>query len=132
MASVVIRIDLPPKGELETSGDGSSPTDDQMAEEQQIRQDFIDRISPQLTALLERPPRRSGNVTNIELLGTNVWSEMNHYLLTLSVDIGDPRIELGALVPYGGEATVIGSYGELQQWPEPATNKVGAPPDGSH
>jgi hypothetical protein len=37
MATMAISIDLPPAGELETSGDGSSPTDAQMAEELQAR-----------------------------------------------------------------------------------------------
>ena len=40
VATVVITIDLPPTGELETSGDGTAPTDAQMAEESQARQEF--------------------------------------------------------------------------------------------
>ena len=38
MATIAISIDLPPVGELETSGDGTSPTDAQMDEEKQARQ----------------------------------------------------------------------------------------------
>jgi len=40
--TIVVSILLPPTGELENSGDGSSPTDEQMSEELQARQDFID------------------------------------------------------------------------------------------
>lgn len=118
MATMVIRLEQPPKGELELSGQGSSPTDEQMNEETQIRQDFIDHVSPQLVALLERPVHHSGNVFGIELLGTDVWSQMNHYVLLVTVDIGDPRIDLDELVTSGGETTLIGSYASLQKWPE--------------
>jgi hypothetical protein len=43
MPTLVISIDLPPTGELETSGNGWSgpPTDAQMAEETQARQNFL-------------------------------------------------------------------------------------------
>ncbi|MDQ1412107.1 MAG: hypothetical protein QOE07_695 [Acidimicrobiaceae bacterium] len=122
MATVAIRIELPPKGALETSGDGTNPTDDQTNEELQIRQEYIDRVAPVLGALLERPARRSGNATEVQLLGTDVWSQMNHYLLLVTVDIGDPGIDLSALVPGGGEATVIGSYANLRQWPADSTD----------
>jgi hypothetical protein len=88
-----------------------------MEEESQIRQDFIDYISPRITALLERPPHRAGNVSSVQLLGTDVWSQMNHYALLVEVDIGDPGVDQG-LVPPGGEVTLIGSYDELRRWPE--------------
>lgn len=127
MTTVVIQIEMPPKGQLEVSGGGSSPTEDQMNEETQIRQDFMDFVSPQLALLPDRPPRRAGNVSRVELLGTGVWSQMNHYLLLISVDIGDPGIDLDALVPPGGHATVIGSYDKLQQWPEKATDEGALP-----
>jgi hypothetical protein len=136
MATVVIRIELPPKGELETSGDGTSTTQDQMNEEMQIRQDFIDSIAPVLTSLLERPVSRAGNVSEVHLLGTDVWSQMNHYLLLVLVDIGDPGIDLASLVPDGGEATVVGSYSALRQWPDELTevafHKVAVHRVGSH
>jgi hypothetical protein len=116
--TLAISIDLPPTGELETSGNGSSPTDAQMAEEEKARQKFFDTISPFLASVPKRPLHRQGNVTSIELLGTGVWSRLNHYLLLVSVDIGDPGIdgELSALLPKGSKVTVVGSYQPLQTW----------------
>src|ERR1700709_2230095 len=103
--TLAISIDLPPTGELETSGNGSSPTDAQMAEEEKARQKFFDTISPFLASVPKRPLPRQGNATSIELLGTGVWSRLNHYLLLVSVDIGDPGIdgELSALLPKGSK-----------------------------
>jgi hypothetical protein len=64
------------------------------------------------------PPHRQGNVSSIELLGTGVWSLLNHYLLLVSLDIGDPGIdrELLAMLPKGSKVTVVGSYQSLQTW----------------
>lgn len=120
MATMAIRIDLPPSGELETSGDGSSPTDAQMAEEEKARQKFLDAVSPFLSSVPKRPPHAFGNVSKIELLGASVWSQLNHYLLLLEVDIGDPRIDkdLTALLPQGSSMTTIGAYESLRTWPE--------------
>jgi hypothetical protein len=115
--TVVIRIDMPPRG-IEVTGEGSSPTDEEMDEEKQARQEFIDAIAPTLASLPERPARRAGNVRSVELLGGNVWSELNRYLLLVEVDIGDPGIDLTSLVPAGGEVSVIGSYAPLQRWRE--------------
>jgi hypothetical protein len=56
-------------------------------------------------------------VTGVELLGTDVWSEINHYLVLVSVDIGEPRLDVDSLAP-GGNATVIGSYAPLAAWPD--------------
>jgi hypothetical protein len=112
-----VQIDLPPEGELETSGNGTAPTDAQMAEEQALRQRFLDNAGPQLAALSQRPPQRSGNVSCAELLGADVWSTLNHYLLLVTVDIGDPRIDFDALLPPGGTATVVGAYDTLAEWP---------------
>jgi hypothetical protein len=114
---VVIRIDMPPKS-IEVQGAGFAPTDDQVSEEQDRRQEFLDFVAPKLAFLPGRPPKRAGNVQHVELLGGNVWSHLNHYLLLVSVDIGDPNIDLAWLVPPGGEASVIGSYAPLQNWPE--------------
>ena len=118
MATMAISIDLPPVGELETSGNGSSPTAAQMAEEEKARQKFLDAVSPYLASVPKRPSHRQGNVSKVELLGTGVWSQLNHYLLLLEVDIGDPRIdqELTALLPKGSKVSVVGSYQPLQTW----------------
>jgi|1186.fasta_scaffold953102_2 hypothetical protein len=118
MPTVAIRIDMPPKG-IEVNGDGSSPSDEQMAEEQAARQEFIDLITPQLESLPGRPSRRAGNVSNVQLLGANTWSELNHYLLLVSVDIGNPGVDLESVLPDGAKVEVIGSYGDLAEWPEP-------------
>ncbi|CAB3810219.1 hypothetical protein LMG28614_07230 [Paraburkholderia ultramafica] len=114
---MVIRIDMPPKG-IESTEDGFSPTDDQMSEEAKARQEFLDFVGPKLAAFPRRPARRQGNVDRVELLGANVWSHLNHYLLLVSVDIGDPGIDWASLVPPGGEVTIIGSYAPLQHWPD--------------
>ncbi len=116
MPIVPIRIDVPPTG-IEVTGEGTSPTDKEMAEEMAARQEFLGRVSPTLASLPSRPPRRAGNVTRVELLGTDVWSKMNHYLLLVSVDIGDPDIDLGSLLPPGSDFSVIGSYAPLESWP---------------
>src|SRR6266511_6053204 len=118
MPTVAIRIDMPPKGILEVTGDGSAPTDEQMREELEDRQEFLDAVVPTLASLPGRPPRRAGNVERVELLGTDVWSEVNHYLLLVTVDIGDPGIDFASLLPAGGEAAMVGSYASLQSWPE--------------
>ena len=118
MNRLIVRIDAPPQGELETSGNGTSPTDEQMAEEQRIRQSFLDGVSPYLESLPQRPPHRSGNVSRVELLGKEIWSEMNHYLLVLHVDIGNVNLsELPAHLPPGTEVNVVGSdYRPIDEW----------------
>jgi hypothetical protein len=120
MSTLTISIHLPPTGELEISGNGSSPTDDQMAEELQARQTFLDIVSPYLETLPDRPPHRSGNVSRVELLGGGVWSQLNRYLLLVDVDIGEPRIdqELLALLPAGSKVSVVGAFDAMQTWPE--------------
>ena len=121
MATTTIRIDLPPVGELETSGDGRSPTDAQMAEETKARQDFLDILSPYVAEVLSRPLRRAGNVTHVQLLGGDVWSQLNHYLLLVTTDSAAPRFagELLALLPEGSQASDLGAFGPLQEWPAP-------------
>jgi hypothetical protein len=116
MATVVIRIDMPAVGSGVT-GTGSSPTDDQMKQELQARQDFLDFVEPKLAALLERPSRRAGNVRGIELWGGHTWSRLTQYLLLVSVDIGNPGIDFAELLPPGGEASTIeGSFEPLRKW----------------
>jgi hypothetical protein len=119
MPQVAIRIDMPPKG-IEVSGEGTSPTDEQMKEEQDARQELLDLIGPYVTSLLERSPHRAGNVTRVELLGASTWSQLNHYLLMVSVDIGEPHFDLESILPAGAEVSVIGSYAPLQEWPASA------------
>ena len=118
MSTLTISIHLPPTGELETSGDGSSPTEAQMAEEMQARQKFLDIVSPFFEKLPNRPPHRSGNVSRVELLGGGVWSRLNRYLLLVTVDIGEPRIdqELLAILPPGSKVSVVGAFDAMQTW----------------
>jgi hypothetical protein len=119
VATLAISIDLPPVGELETSGGGSSPTDAQMDEEKRARQNFLDLVSPYLESLPHRPPQRAGNVSSVELLGRGVWSQQNHYLLLATVDIGETGIarELSAKLPPGSQVSVVGTFQSLQSWP---------------
>jgi len=119
MPTLVISIDLPPTGELEISGDGSSPTDAQMAEETQARQNFVGLVSPYFESLLKRPPRRQGNVGGVELLGYNIWSQFNHYLLLVTFDVGETGIDqdLSALLPQGSQVSVVGASFVPVEWP---------------
>ncbi len=122
MATLAITIDLPPAGELETTGDGSAPTQAQMDEESAARQAFIDTVSPFLKSLPERPPHRAGNVSRVELLGRNTWSQLNHYLLLITVDIGAGNYdeELRALLPAGAKVSAAGTFSSLREWPAPS------------
>lgn len=115
MATLMLRIDMPPKGVLETSEDPPELTDELMNEEQQIRQEFLDYVSPRLAELPKRPFFRSGNVSRVELLGANEWTNLNHYLVILSVDIGIPR-DLDSILPPHAEMTLIGPYTSLDSW----------------
>ena len=121
MATLAISIDLPPTGELETAGNGISPTQAQMDEETRARQRFVDMVTSYLKSLPRTRPHRSGNVTRVELLGRNVFSQLNHYLLLVTVDIGDPGIEghLSALLPQGTQISVVGEFTPVKEWPEP-------------
>jgi hypothetical protein len=78
-------------------------------------------VASYLHSLLSTPPHRAGNVTRVELLGRNVFSQLNHYLLLVTVDIGDPGIEghLSALLPHGTRISVVGEFTPVQEWPEP-------------
>ena len=116
MATWTIRIDMPPKGELEQGGGGVELTDEDMAEESQYRQEFLDYLSPKIEALLARPPRRAANVVSAELQGATTWGRLNHYLLEISVDIGGPGFDPKDLVPPGADVMVIGDYSPLQTW----------------
>jgi hypothetical protein len=124
MATLATSIVLPPTGELETTGDGTSPTQAQMDEEMKARGDLIDTVSPYLRSLPERSPHRAGNISRVELLGRDVWSELNRYLLLVTVDIGDPGIEqeLSALLPQGTQVSSLGDFSSLQEWPERPSN----------
>ncbi|KOV97306.1 hypothetical protein [Streptomyces sp. NRRL B-3648] len=108
MATVVYLIDAPPTG-IEKTGEGFDPTDEQMAEERQARQAFLDAVTPHLAALASRPARRSGNVDNVELLGGDTWSNLNHYLLLVTTDIGEPGIAFDSFLPPGTKVTEIGN-----------------------
>ncbi|MDQ1537863.1 MAG: hypothetical protein QOE58_2256 [Actinomycetota bacterium] len=121
MPTLAIKVDLPPVGELETSGDGRSPSDAQMEEEMLARQKFLETVSPYLESLTQRPPSRAGNVRRVEIMGRDTWSQLNHYLVMVNVDIGQPGIDeqLLALLPERSKVSVVGAFGSLQVWPEP-------------
>ena len=87
MATLAISIDLPPAGELETAGNGTSPTQAQMDEETRARHHFVDTVTSYLKSLPETSPHRAGNVTRVVLLGRNVFTQFNHYLLHVTVGI---------------------------------------------
>jgi hypothetical protein len=114
MPKAVYRVDMPP---IEVKGEGTSPTDEQMEAEQAARQEFIDALEPKIKELLERGPRRAGNVSRVELLGGNVWGELNQYLVLVSFDIGGPRIEPEEFFPAEAEVALIGAYADVQEWP---------------
>jgi hypothetical protein len=120
VAQLAITIDMPPTGELEITGDGTSPTQAQMDEEMQARDDFLDLVSPFLKSLPERHLQRAGNVSHVQLLGRNVWSELNHYLVLITVDIGGQNIagQLAEILPQGAQVSLTGDLNSLREWPE--------------
>jgi hypothetical protein len=137
MGTLAISISAPPSGELETSRNGSSPTAAQMDEELQVRQKFLKIVAPYLTSLPERSAQRLGNVSHVELLGHTVWSQLNHYLLLVTVDIGDPGIDqqLSTLLPQGSQVSVTGYFGGIEDWPaipasEPSRMLLTSPANG--
>ncbi|HST80198.1 MAG TPA: nuclear transport factor 2 family protein [Kineosporiaceae bacterium] len=123
MPHLVIRFDVPPSGELETTGNGTSPSDAAMVEELAAREAVLEAVSPYLASLPDRPPHRSGNVSAVELLGQDTWSALNHYLLILHVDIGTPQLDgLPPLLPEGSTVQPIGDYQPLRCWPDPVSS----------
>lgn len=119
MGTLMVQIGVPPVGELETSGDGTSPTQEQMDEEQAARDKTIGALRPYLESLPKRPPHRSGNVSRVQLLGKNTWSNLNQYALVIGVDIGDPGIKEGLLdvLPEGSTVDVHDDFTVLDEWP---------------
>ena len=113
-----IKVDMPPKGALEEGEDSGELTDEAMDEERRYRQEFLDYVSPKLAALPGRPPRRSGNVTRVEIHGADKWSTLNPYLLRVMVDIGGPGFKVEEVLPPEAEVTVIGAYDLLDAWPK--------------
>ncbi len=117
MATWVIRVDMPPKGALEEGeGGGVELTDEEMEEESRYRQEFVDFVSGRAAALLERGFRRAANAFRVELHGADTWSNLNHYLVMVTVDIGGPGFELADLFPPEADATIIGDYALLETW----------------
>lgn len=110
MPTVAIRMDTSPKGVLKETEVGSSRRDEQMNEEQEVRQKFLDAVAPLLASLPERPLRRQWECSARRPLGTDVWSNLNHYLVLVTVDIGDPGVDLTSVLPAGAEVSVVGSY----------------------
>ena len=122
MPTLAISIDVPPTGELATSGQGASLTAAQTDEEMNARRKFLDIVSPYFQSLTDKPPRRTGNVFRVELLGRGVWSQLNHYLLFVNFDgegeeiIPDIQQELLAKLPQGSKVSVVGAFEFLQAW----------------
>jgi hypothetical protein len=96
-----------------------------MDEELQVRQKFLKIVAPYLTSLPERSAQRLGDVSHVELLGHTVWSQLNHYLLLVTVDVGDPGIaqQLSALLPKGSLVSVAGYFGGIEDWPSIAATE---------
>jgi hypothetical protein len=117
MGTLAVSIQVPPAGELETSGKGSSPTQTQMDEETAARDGFLKTISPFLDSLPGRPPHHSGNVSAFDLLGSKVFSTLNHYLLLLTVDVADGRVtdELSKLLPAGSKVSILGEFESVRK-----------------
>jgi len=92
-----------------------------MAEETAARERTLDALRPYLSSLPERPPHRAGNVSRVELLGANTWSNLNHYTVLVTVDIGSPPFqeELEQILPEGSTVVVSGTFESLEEWPTP-------------
>jgi hypothetical protein len=114
MPTVAIRIDVPPQL-MGTAQEGCPPGDAQMTQDMVRQNAFVEAVSGILAALPERPPRRSGNVSDVELLGT-----VDHYLLLVSVDIGNLDLDLSAVLPPGADYSVVGGYDPIESWPSSA------------
>ena len=143
MTTSVISIDLPAIGGLETSGEGTSPSDAQKAEEAQARQDFLALVSPYFESL-PKASTRIGGVSRVELLGRDDWSQQNHYLLLVTinmVDMEDLRIPepvlripqaLSALLPKGSQVSVVGrDLASVQEWTGPWAKPGAVPAAGA-
>lgn len=116
MATQIIRIDAKPTG-IEITGEGTAPTDEQMKAELKARDTFVDKLSPLLAELPGRPLRRAGNVSKVELLGGDTWSNLNHYLVIITSDTGGVHVDWDTLGPKV-DVMEVGSYGPLQTWPD--------------
>ncbi len=124
MPILIAHIEVPPSGELETKPRESGElTDEQMAEELAARERAIATMRPLLASLPERPARRSGNISRVELLGENTWTTLNHYVVFATVDIGNGGLEeeLLTVLPEGSKVSVAAGVVPLEEWPEPKT-----------
>ncbi|MFH8386390.1 hypothetical protein ACH4E7_36615 [Kitasatospora sp. NPDC018058] len=119
MMTATYQIDTPATG-IEQSDDVPGPTDEQMAQEEQARQAFLDAVSPHLAALPGAPKHRFGNVSKVEPFGGDTWADMNRYLLVLTVDLGAPPIPFDSFLPPGSTVTEVGVYAPMAQWPDGA------------
>jgi hypothetical protein len=122
MSVTVIRIEAPPEGELEASGQVTSATEEQISEEAEARQKFLDAVSPYFESLPKRPPTRHGGVTRVELLGSEDDGQRNHYLLLVTFD-GEAGIDdLSANLPLGSKVSFLPERFQaspLMVWEEP-------------
>jgi hypothetical protein len=89
-----------------------------MDEELEARRKFLDTVSPYFEALPNRPPRRAGNISRVELLGRKVWSKLNHYLVlaTIDTEIAPIDQELSELLPKGSRVSILGTFESLHAW----------------
>ena len=127
MPILIAHIEVPPSGELETKrGESGELTDEQMAEELAARERAMATMRPLLASLPERPARRSGNISRVELLGENTWSTLNHYVVLATVDIGDGGLEeeLLTVLPEGSTVSVSAGVVSLEEWPTTTTGET--------
>lgn len=116
MQTMAITVTTPAVGQLEQGfAGGWNSTEEQRREEEAAREKVLQTLVPFLGSLERRPSRRSGNVSGFELLGTNSWSEFNHYLLLIEIDFTDRGLvdELTTLLPSGSSVALLGEFDTL-------------------
>jgi hypothetical protein len=57
-------------------------------------------------------------VLGTEIHGADTWSNLNHYLLLVTVDIGGPGFEVADLLPPEAEARIVGDYDLIEKLPK--------------
>jgi hypothetical protein len=118
--ALIVNIDLPPTGGLEAGSGDASSTHAQENQGPRANYDLFEAVSPYLQSLVDKPPRRSGNILHVELLGTpDEETAINHYMLVVIYDLAgglpDIKQELSTLLPQGTQLSVEGST-FWQEW----------------